>query len=516
MVRNKYNNENAVPEIKLMTVPFVRGISAIALGAVLLTQNAFAAEADIEGIKHEIESTGLSPRPRLLRMEERRTLLTAEQESSVDSGVVVLEIPSSRADTLSARSIEGEEDDASSISSISVEVGTPPVMSPLLSPLSAGPRPVSASRSATRGALDHMEERATGHTRTRRASASGLLMPAEGGHAIGGGCILRALDDTRARILATDGGGYRGLFPAGMIWSIQREFEIDLPKSADLLAGTSAGGLNALGYATGMSAEAVVNFYRGHGSEIFSRGVWRKITAMGGLARAKYSRARVDDLLDAEFKDIRLSEVRPDVVIPALDVTTGQGIAFTSREAREDPRKNFKVSQVGASTSAAPTYYGVSEFEGPDGAHRFMADGGLFANNPSLAATAEISRMGYNPKRAIMVSLGTGEIDVGRDGAALRDAGAAGWGAGDLIKLMMASGQKFADDTARGIYGDGYLRLQALLDTDHGAMDDTSADQTAYLLDLAERTVEANRDRIEHIVRLWDGEAVPLDFDTMD
>ncbi len=80
----------------------------------------------------------------------------------------------------------------------------------------------------------------------------------------------------------------------------------------------------------------------------------------------------------------------------------------------------------------------------------------------------------------------------------------------------MASGQKFAHDRARGIYGENYTRIQAELDEAHVSMDDTSAGQADYLMSLAARMVDEKHDRLEQVVRLWDGEAVPVDMEAMD
>jgi|GEM_PF-643609 len=555
MVRIKYNEKSIVAELAVPSGPLMKGISIAALSVLLSSQDSFAAQIDVtEGKPKELSTRVTHDKPPLLRLARKRHLLKIdvgdskedgaaaptpehavtlslrlaiiEEEaiefvSGIGHGVPVLQLDQSR---LFARepSVEGVGETFIDVSSVSVEMGSPSIMSPVLSPVDAGFRPGSAparpepagaaaGTTAASGTGKSLPRRA----RARRMSATAMLAPAQMGRSVSGG-IPRPTEDDRARVISFDGGGYRGLLSAAVVWRIQAEFNINLPGSADLLAGTSAGGLNALGYATGMDPEQVVEFYRGHGSEIFSSGAWRAITSASGMTRAKYGRRGVDALLQTQFKELRMGDLRQQVVIPALDVSLGHPVVYSAREARENPHKNFKVRDVAASTSAAPSFFGVAGFEGPDGGKKYMADGGLFANNPIMAATSELSMLGYDPRKAVVLSIGTGEVSLARDGASMTDAGALKWGPAEMIKLIMASGQKFAHDTARGIYGENYTRLQAELDEAHASMDDTSDGQTDYLMSLAARMVDEKHDRLEQVVRRWDGEAVPIDMGAMD
>src|SRR5579859_6656079 len=52
------------------------------------------------------------------------------------------------------------------------------------------------------------------------------------------------------KILAIDGGGIRGIIPAVILTVIQKRLGTDLWRSFDLIAGTSTGGIIALGIGT--------------------------------------------------------------------------------------------------------------------------------------------------------------------------------------------------------------------------------------------------------------------------
>ena len=72
------------------------------------------------------------------------------------------------------------------------------------------------------------------------------------------------------RILSLDGGGIRGLLTTILLQRIGEKLESDswLQKT-DLLAGTSTGGLIALGLAKGLSLPELRSLYEDKGDQIF-------------------------------------------------------------------------------------------------------------------------------------------------------------------------------------------------------------------------------------------------------
>ena len=52
------------------------------------------------------------------------------------------------------------------------------------------------------------------------------------------------------KVLAIDGGGIRGIIPATILSEIQKRLTLDLFQVFDLIAGTSTGGIIALGIGT--------------------------------------------------------------------------------------------------------------------------------------------------------------------------------------------------------------------------------------------------------------------------
>jgi patatin-like phospholipase/acyl hydrolase len=75
----------------------------------------------------------------------------------------------------------------------------------------------------------------------------------------------------RFRILSLDGEGIRGAFSAACLAEIERKLSRPIVECFDLIAGTSTGGIIAMGLALGVRAEKIEQFYLKYGELIFRR-----------------------------------------------------------------------------------------------------------------------------------------------------------------------------------------------------------------------------------------------------
>jgi uncharacterized protein len=221
--------------------------------------------------------------------------------------------------------------------------------------------------------------------------------------------------DRDFRILSIDGGGIRGLFPAGVL----SDFEAGLGGSAtiadhfDLATGTSTGGILALGLGAGKSAREIRDLYMHRGSQIFPP-VWDN--AFGrtwkfvrnnllNLGFHRYNRLALERTLQEFLGDKLLGESRLRHVIPAFDGRFSEVFLFKTRHHRDyeqDWRR--KMVEVAMATSAAPTIYRPLD----TGGFRLI-DGGIWANNPIMLAIIE-AMVAYDvPRERIKVlSIGCG------------------------------------------------------------------------------------------------------------
>src|SRR6476659_1951894 len=77
--------------------------------------------------------------------------------------------------------------------------------------------------------------------------------------------------DRRFRILSIDGGGIRGIFPAAILAGLERRYTggRSIASCFDLAAGTSTGGILALGLGAGYTAADLLDLYVTRGCEVF-------------------------------------------------------------------------------------------------------------------------------------------------------------------------------------------------------------------------------------------------------
>ena len=103
----------------------------------------------------------------------------------------------------------------------------------------------------------------------------------------------------RFQILSLDGGGLRGMFSAALLARLEEDLDLRVVDHFDLIAGTSTGGIIALGLGLGLSPREILQFYTDHGPRIFRDR--SRLRGLRHLLRAKYSagplRAALTDVL---------------------------------------------------------------------------------------------------------------------------------------------------------------------------------------------------------------------------
>ena len=79
-------------------------------------------------------------------------------------------------------------------------------------------------------------------------------------------------DQDVRRILCIDGGGLLCTFPASFLAAIEEKVGKPLGQYFDLIAGTSGGGIIALGLGLGLQAREILDLYIQQGPAIFGQG----------------------------------------------------------------------------------------------------------------------------------------------------------------------------------------------------------------------------------------------------
>jgi len=264
------------------------------------------------------------------------------------------------------------------------------------------------------------------------------------------------------RIISIDGGGIRGIIPATILQQLAADPKLNnIIQKADLIAGTSTGGLLALGIAKGMAPSVMQNVYLNKGKDIFDDSIWDDIRDLGGLMGADYDIKNLKKVLKEIFGRTKLKSLKKKVLVTAFDLDnkstknstrSWKPKIFHNYEGINSDREEYAY-KVGLYTSAAPTF-----FASIDG----YIDGGVFASNPSMCALSQTQDKRYfstPPKmdEIVLLSIGTGTSLNYIEGET-HDWGYARW-IKPLISLMMDGVNDIAHYECKQILRDNYFRI---------------------------------------------------------
>lgn len=270
--------------------------------------------------------------------------------------------------------------------------------------------------------------------------------------------------DTQFQALALTGGGYRGLFTARALQTMEEHIGEPIGRHFDLISGTSIGGIVALAVAFEIPMSKVVEVFESHGNYIFpehsppNNYLTKGLDLLRYSRKPKYSAEPLKNAIAQIFdNDVTLNDVLHPVAIPAVNVTQGQPQVFKSRHKPEWNRDwKFKIVDVALATSAAPTFFELAELDG-----NLYADGGLFANAPDMIAIHEAEYFFNVPVELIkLLSVGTTTKSYSISLGAGKSFGIADWMEEQrLFSVMISSQQQFVDQLVAHKLGDRYLRI---------------------------------------------------------
>lgn len=232
--------------------------------------------------------------------------------------------------------------------------------------------------------------------------------------------------DRLFRILAIDGGGIKGLLPAAYLAEIESRFlkGRSIADQFDMVAGTSTGGIIALGLAKGMTGADTMSIYTKRGPDIFpsSRGLCAWLQGVRWWSRAKHDQKVLKDQLLDVFGDMLIDDAKTRLVIPSFEGRYGEPYIYKTPHHPDYKRdRREKAAHVALHTAAAPTIYAGVENDG-----HMMVDGGIWANNPVMVALVDaLACYDLPPENVRILSLGTGDDLFSTVG--LQNSGIGGW-----------------------------------------------------------------------------------------
>lgn len=239
------------------------------------------------------------------------------------------------------------------------------------------------------------------------------------------------------KILSIDGGGIRGIFPAYILQCVQQRLGIDVFNYFDMIAGTSTGSIIAAGIACRKQPSEIVSLYRNHGAKIFDHKIksWWPSWVKQGM-HSKYENKNLKIILHNEFGDTKLGDIEKPLLIPATDIGHGGVHVFKSNYSKSFTRDiNVAVKQAVLASCSAPAFFDPAKVD-----NYLLADGGVWANNPALAAVIDAQyRLGIEIKDIRILSLGTGQSKTAYGTDKNRDWGLlTGWKNLEFISFLLS------------------------------------------------------------------------------
>jgi len=314
------------------------------------------------------------------------------------------------------------------------------------------------------------------------------------------------------KVLSIDGGGIRGMIPAMVLAEIEERAGKPISETFDLIAGTSTGGILALGLAMPgdggkprYTAREMIELYEEEGASIFSG----RAGTIRNLFEERYPSAGVEEVLERYFGDARLKDALTTVFVTGYEIQLRAPFFFRSERAKVDADYDFPMRQVARATSAAPTYFEPAKVEAMGPVEYYaLVDGGVFANNPAMCAYVEATGILQERSSApadeptvLVVSLGTGQLTD-----RLRYEKAAGWGvvqwARPLIDVVFDGVSDTVDFQLKRLLPRGedglrrYYRFQTELVEVSDAMDNVTPENMRDLKLLAQTMIDSEEERL--------------------
>lgn len=202
------------------------------------------------------------------------------------------------------------------------------------------------------------------------------------------------------KLLSIDGGGIKALYSAIIIDYIEQHYDVRIIDHIDVISGTSAGGIIALGLAAGHPPREIINFLLKYGPLIFPpnpltrffRTIWSICFSMYGNSELEKAcktffgeDLTIEDILDRQ----EVAGSKLCVCIPSVNYKSGKAKVFkTPHHKNLHLDKDYFVWQVALATAAAPYYLPVAKITKAN-VNEYYVDGGLWGNNPSVVALTE-------------------------------------------------------------------------------------------------------------------------------
>ncbi len=192
------------------------------------------------------------------------------------------------------------------------------------------------------------------------------------------------------RILSIDGGGMKGVFTAFAIMKLEEEYDIKIIDHFDMIVGTSTGALIATAILTNQSGKRIYETYIDENNPTFiEQKSFRE--QFNSVFYAGYNVGPLEKELKKEFGEITLEDLykktKKTFAFFSTNFTKAQPLIYSSPNLKDINKNEMIINKATIfealrTSTSAPFYF---EPYVDKKSNHLLLDGGLWANNPSLA-----------------------------------------------------------------------------------------------------------------------------------
>jgi uncharacterized protein len=351
--------------------------------------------------------------------------------------------------------------------------------------------------------------------------------------------VMNPTAKAKYKILAIDGGGIRGIIPALILAEIEKRTQKQIFSLFDLIAGTSTGGVLALGLTKPQlslepsdstpvaqyTAEDLVELFVEYGAEMFYEPFWDKI--LGSIddifVQPKYAADSREEVFRKYFGYAPLEANLTEVFVTSYDIEQRIPILFTNKIEKQQTESKrlhklcvgFTLADAAMATSAIPTYfppYRVASSHSTNGFYT-LVDGGLIANNPANLAIleAKTSRKAtelMNTDDLLVVSLGTGSLTSVYTYDEVKNWGLLQW-TRPLLNIISDGGSEVVAGELEHLFEashteskGSYYRFQTFLTSNLELIDNVKLENIRLLQALAHQLIAEKSQQIDELCSL--------------
>lgn len=188
------------------------------------------------------------------------------------------------------------------------------------------------------------------------------------------------------KILSINGAGTSGYASAVFLAELEKATGKRCYELFDMIAGVSAGAIQAAALSVGMPAELVVNDLA-----VLSGTVFKKQGFLAGyFKRSKYDSKKLNYVLHDVIGESTMADTKTRLMIHGTRLTS-ERIDARFYKSWYPSDEAFKLADLATMSSSAPGYFTPFQI-GDD----VLIDGGIACNNPSMCAIAEAKRLTGN------------------------------------------------------------------------------------------------------------------------